>query len=159
MIKFYPVASTAPTRETLELQAAGAAPSSEEGGASKVVSNLINHIPAEAVGFYVFVVESIAKPSRTELFFAFLGALFLLIIVRWLAKATTWVWVTTIAAFVLWMFILDAGFLKALLPDLFPDPWGLIAAMFYSTAVTLLASAGKLSGTRDGLSETPVHAQ
>jgi hypothetical protein len=47
-------------------------------------------------------------------------------------------------AFLLWMLILEKGLIHFVFPNLLPVPLGLILAVFYSTAVTLLANAGKI---------------
>jgi len=104
--------------------------------------NLLKHIPGEASGFYLMAADSIDKPSLGTLGLIFALALVLLITVRWLAGASRWIMATTGVAFLLWMFILDNGFLHVALPTLLPDPLGLIIAVFYSTLITLLASAG-----------------
>jgi hypothetical protein len=51
---------------------------------------------------------------------------------------------TTILAFLVWMLVLKNGFLHMPLPNLLPDPLGLILAVFYSTLITVLAGAGKI---------------
>jgi hypothetical protein len=106
--------------------------------------NILKHIPGEASGFYLIAVDSLQNPGITSLWVIFILALILLIAVRWAADASKWVMGTTIAAFFLWMFVIDNGVFHVLFPTLLPDPWGLILAGFYSTLVTVLASTGKI---------------
>lgn len=109
-----------------------------------ISQNLLKHIPGEASGFYLLAVDSIKDPSTRDLGVIFALAFVLLVVVRWLAKASWGIQVTTILAFVLWMMIFDKGFLHVVLPNLLPPPMGLIVAVFYSMLITLLASAGKI---------------
>lgn len=104
--------------------------------------NLLKHIPGEASGFYLMAVDSMEKPSIGVVVLIFILALVLLVVVRWLAGASRWIMATTIIAFLLWMLVLDKGVLNLAFPGLIPDPLGLILAVFYSTLVTILASAG-----------------
>jgi hypothetical protein len=106
--------------------------------------NLLKHIPGEASGFYLLAVDSIKDPSFGNLGVIFSLSFVLLVVVRWLAKASSGIMITTILAFFLWMLIFDKGFLHAVWPNLLPAPMGLIVAVFYSMLVTLLASAGKI---------------
>jgi hypothetical protein len=106
--------------------------------------NLLKHIPGEASGFYIMAVDSIEKPSLSTVGLIFVMALILLLAVRQLADASRDIMLTTIGAFLLWMFIFDKGLLNMLFPNLLPDPLGLILAVFYSTLITLLAGAGKI---------------
>ena len=110
----------------------------------EVSQNLLKHIPGEASGFYLLSVDSLANPSHRDLGIIFGLALVLLVVVRWLAKASAGIMISTILAFGLWMLILDKGFLHVLWPNLLSAPMGLIVASFYSILVTLLASAGKI---------------
>ncbi|MDO8546031.1 MAG: hypothetical protein Q7R68_01595 [Nitrospirales bacterium] len=107
-------------------------------------NNLLKHIPGEASGFYLLAVDSIKEPSLGNLGLIFALAFVLLVVVRWLAKASAAIMITTILAFALWMLIFDKGFLHVILPSLLPAPMGLIVAVFYSMLITLLASAGKI---------------
>jgi hypothetical protein len=106
--------------------------------------NLLKHIPGEASGFYLLAAESIDQPSVGTLGLIFVLAFVLLVTVRWLARASRGIMITTVIAFLLWMFILDKGFLYVAFPKLIPTPLGLILALFYSILITLLASAGKI---------------
>lgn len=110
----------------------------------EVSENLLKHIPGEASGFYLLAVDSIKNPSLVNLGVIFTLAFVLLVVVRWLAKASLGIMITTVVAFVIWMFIFDKGFLHVIWPNLLPAPMGLIVAVFYSMLVTLLASAGKI---------------
>ena len=132
-------APPAARRRTLDAQ-----PSKREQNLLGASENLLKHIPGEASGFYLLAADSFTKPNARTLGLIFVLALALLVIVRWLAKVSAGIMVTTIIAFLLWMLILDKGFLHVAFPDLLPPPWGLILAVFYSTLVTLLASAGKI---------------
>jgi hypothetical protein len=104
--------------------------------------NLLKHIPGEASGFYLLAVDSITKPSLRTLGLIFVLALVLLVLVRWVAKASWAVLISTVIAFGLWMLILDQGFLHAAFPSLLPPPLGFIVAVFYSSVITILSSAG-----------------
>jgi hypothetical protein len=106
--------------------------------------NLLKHIPGEASGFYLLAADSLDKPNLGTLGLIFGLALILLVTVRWLANASRGIMVTTIIAFLLWMSIFDKGFIRVAFPTLLPHPLGLILAVFYSTFITLLASAGKI---------------
>ncbi len=106
--------------------------------------NLLKHIPGEASGFYLMAVDAVAKPRLATVGLIFVLSLVLLVVVRWLTNASKGIMFTTILAFLIWMLVLKNGFLYLLLPNLLPDPLGLIVAVFYSTLVTLLASAGKI---------------
>lgn len=109
-----------------------------------VSENLLKHIPGEASGFYLLAVDSMKQPSTRDLGIIFILAFVLLVAVRWLADASRGIMFTTIFAFMLWMLILDKGFLHVVFPNLLPAPMGLIVAVFYSMLITLLASAGKI---------------
>jgi hypothetical protein len=106
--------------------------------------NLLKHIPGEASGFYLLAVDSIENPSLGNLGLIFTLAFILLVVVRWLARASSGIMITTILAFVLWMLTFEKGFLHVLWPNLLPPPLGLIVAVFYTILITTLASAGKL---------------
>jgi hypothetical protein len=131
---------------------AGAQPQPPSGGgqqpqksnATVISENLLTHIPGEATGFYLLAVSALDKPTTGNLGVVFACALILLIVARWIAKASWVMMLTTIFAFLLWMLIFDKGFLHILAPNLLPNPLGLILAGFYSALITLLASAGKI---------------
>lgn len=106
--------------------------------------NLLKHIPGEATGFYVLAVSSVDNPTSGTLGIIFGCALVLLVVARWIAKASWMLMLTTIIAFFLWMQIYDKGFLHVLAPNLLPNPLGLILAGFYSALIALLANAGKI---------------
>ena len=124
--------------------AAGQPPGPPSGRQALVeaAQNLLKHIPGEASGFYLMAVSAFEKLSLATAGLICALALILLVVVRWLAKASAGIMWTTIGAFALWMLVLDKGFLNLAFPNLLPDPLGLILAVFYSTLVTLLASAG-----------------
>jgi len=111
----------------------------------KSAQNLLAHIPGEASGFYLMAVGAFNKPSVSTLVVVSLLAFILLVLVRWVAKASRGVMIASVLAFVIWMFVLDNGLFHVLFPDLLPTPLGLIIAVFYSAAVTTLANAGKLT--------------
>lgn len=133
------VLAAAPTTATTP-----APPPPTSGALVEASQNLLKHIPGEASGFYLLAVDSIKDPSLGNLGVIFSLAFVLLVVVRWLAKASPGIMITTILAFVLWMLIFDKGFLHVVWPNLLPAPMGLIVAVFYSTLVTFLASAGKI---------------
>jgi hypothetical protein len=107
--------------------------------------NVLAHIPGEASGFYLMAVGAIDKPPVGTLIFIFLLALILLVLIRWAAKATKGVMLTSVLAFGIWMLILDKGVLHVLMPTLLPGALGLVVAVFYSIVVTTLANTGKLT--------------
>jgi hypothetical protein len=115
--------------------------------AAKVIQNLLVHIPGEASGFYLMALDLIkdTQGKIVPLHSIYLGAMafVLLVVVRWLAGASWGVHLTTIGAFLLWMAVLDNGFLH-LNGWHFPGQFGLVVALFYSTLITLLGSAGKI---------------
>lgn len=106
------------------------------------LENLLMHIPGEASGFYLMAVGLFDQPSAGALWLIFAMALILLLVVRILAKASVWVIMTTLGAFLIWMFVLDQGIFHVLMPNLLPDPLGFVVALFYSALITLLASKG-----------------
>jgi hypothetical protein len=106
------------------------------------LENLLMHIPGEASGFYLMSVGLFTEPSAGALWLIFAMALILLVVVRLLAKASLWVMLTTLGAFIIWMFVLDQGIFHVLMPNLLPDPLGFVVALFYSAMITLLASKG-----------------
>lgn len=110
----------------------------------KASSNLLAHIPGEASGFYLLSAQSFDQPSIGNLGVLCVLSSVLLLAVRWCANASIAVIATSLIAFALWMFVLEQGFFRALIPDLLPDPLGLIVASFFSAIVTVLATAGKL---------------
>jgi hypothetical protein len=112
---------------------------------AKTTHNLLAHIPGEASGLYLLAVDSIEKPTVGVLAFVFALSLIVLVLVRWAAKASSAVMLTSVIAFLIWMLVFDEGLLRVLVPNLLPHPLGLIIAVFYSTIVTTLANAGKLS--------------
>ncbi|RMG63202.1 MAG: hypothetical protein D6715_11530 [Calditrichaeota bacterium] len=131
--------------------AAAAAPTGAEGvpatGRQALVEsaqNLLKHIPGEASGFYLMAVDSFDNPSLGTLAVLFILGFILLVAVRWAAGASRWIMATTIGAYLIWMLVLDKGFLHAAFPNLLPDPMGLIVAVFYSTLIATLAGAGKI---------------
>ena len=138
MMRFHAIVGAASDR------LGGAPATNGEQGAAAVAENIINHIPAEATAFYLMAVQALGEPTQLQLFIAFVLSLVLLIIVRWLGNASRAVWISTIVAFVLWMFLLDKGFLHPYWPRVLPDAWAPVIAGFYSTVVTLLASKGML---------------
>jgi hypothetical protein len=106
--------------------------------------NLLKHIPGEASGFYLLAAGAFEKPSVTTLGILFALALVILLVVRLSAKASIAITLTTLGAFVIWMFAIDQGFFQAAFPSLLPAPMGLVLAAFYSTIITTLAGAGKI---------------
>lgn len=106
--------------------------------------NLLKHIPGEASGFYLLAAGAFEKPSVTTLGILFVLALVILFVVRFAAKASVAVILTSLGAFAIWMFAIDQGFFQAVFPSLLPAPMGLVLAAFYSTIVTTLAGAGKI---------------
>jgi hypothetical protein len=123
-------------------------PEPAESPTAKVVQNLLVHIPGEASGFYLMGIDVVRDSSTREVsardaLVVGLMALVLLVVVRWLANATWAVMVTTIVAFLLWMSVIDHGFLRVYGLAL-PGKLGSAVALFYSALVTALASAGKL---------------
>lgn len=126
------------------------APPVDEAGIAKIAQNLLVHIPGEASGFYLMAMGAVKHEVEGSegaaqgyaLLFGILS-LVLLILVRWLASASRAVMVTSIIALLLWMAILDMGVLRLYHLGI-PGAAGAMVAAFYSTAVTLLASAGKL---------------
>jgi hypothetical protein len=114
---------------------------------AKAAQNLLVHIPGEASGFYLFAVDFLrsspteAIPAREALWVGGM-ALVLLVVVRWLANASLAILATTVVAFLIWMAVLDIGFLT--LNGFGLGKLGPAVAFFYSTLVTLLATAGKL---------------
>jgi hypothetical protein len=110
----------------------------------KSAQNLLLHIPGEASGLYLMAADAFEKPTSGTIIFIAISALIILILVRWLAGASRAVMMTSIAAFLIWMFVLDKGAFHILFPALLPNPLGLIIAVVYSTIITLLANAGKI---------------
>jgi len=120
------------------------APATRKTTLVEAAENLLKHIPGEASGFYLMAAESFQNPALSILGLIAVLAVILLVVVRWAAGASRGVMVTTIIAFIIWMFVLDKGILHVAFPNLLPDPLGLIVAVFYSTLITILAGAGKI---------------
>ena len=137
-MQFHSIDATVAEGEESQEQPGGTA-----GRSGEVAKNLLKHIPGEASGFYLIGAGAFENPGPMTLGALFAMALGLLLLIRFLAKASRGITVSTVIAFLLWMFIIDNGFLATLFPVL-PDPWGLILAGFYSTVITILASAGKI---------------
>jgi hypothetical protein len=110
----------------------------------KSAQNLLVHIPGEASGLYLMGVDAIDQLNGATAVFIAVLALVVLILVRWAANVSRAVLFTSIIAFLLWMFVLDKGVFNILFPNVFPSTLGLIAAVFYSTVVTILGNAGKI---------------
>jgi hypothetical protein len=133
-----------------EMGVVRAAPEADSTSA-KVMQNLLVQIPGEASGFYLMAVP-LAKDDKGAIGIGMallLGvlALGLLVLVRWLAAATTAVKITSIIAFFIWMMAIDQGFLKILFLDAGWDSVGTVGAILalaYTTVITILGSAGKL---------------
>jgi hypothetical protein len=127
------------------LAASGGGESANRAALVEGAQNLLKHIPGEASGFYLLAAGAFVSPSVTTLAVIFVLALVLLVVVRWAAGASTAIMTTTIVAFFIWMFVIDQGVFHVAFPALLPVPLGLIIAVFYSTLITTLASAGKIS--------------
>ncbi len=110
----------------------------------KSAQNLLLHIPGEASGMYLLASGAFNDPGTMTLSLLAAMSLVVLIIVRWLAGASTAVMITSVLAFVIWMFAFEVGAFHSMFVKVLPDPWGLIIALFYSTIITLLANAGKI---------------
>jgi hypothetical protein len=110
----------------------------------KSAQNLLLHIPGEASGLYLMAADAFDKPSTGAIIFIAILALIILIVVRWAAGASKAVMVTSVVAFLIWMFVLDKGVFQLLLPDLLPNPLGLIIAVAYSSLITTLGNAGMI---------------
>ena len=124
-------------------KAAGTPP--DPGKLAKTAQNILAHIPGEASGFYLMAVDAFeTRPGKGTLAVISILSFAILLLVRWVAKASWAVMLTSIGAFVIWMLVLDQGFLHAVFPDLLPGPLGLIVAVFYSLVITTLANAGKI---------------
>ena len=107
--------------------------------------NLLKHIPGEASGFYLISAGAFPDPGSVTLGILAVMALAILVLVRLLAKASSGILLSSVVAFLLWMLVIDNGFLAVAFPGLLPDPWGLILASFYSIVITVLATAGKIT--------------
>lgn len=127
----------------------GATPAGNAGGngetLQKSAQNLLLHIPGEASGLYLMAADAFDKPNAGTITFIAVMALVILIVVRLVAGASRAVMITSVIAFLIWMFVLDKGVFHILFPDLLPNPLGLIIAVAYSTIITLLANAGKIN--------------
>jgi len=134
----------APVKQPTTATPQPVAPATRKETLVEVAQNLLKHIPGEASGFYLMAVDSFQNPTLSILGLIAALAAILLVVVRWAAGASPGVMVTTIIAFVIWMFVLDKGILHVAFPNLLPDPLGLIVAVFYSTLITVLAGAGKI---------------
>ena len=115
--------------------------------ATEIAKNLLKHIPGEAAGFYTLGVSMFEDSAKGPLSLGILFALslILLLIVRITAKASISILITSIAAFLIWMYVIDEGFLKLILEDWgIAAPWGAVVAAFFTAVVTVLASSGKI---------------
>lgn len=107
--------------------------------------NLLKHIPGESSGFYLISAGALGQ-SASELGLAvlFFLSFLILVLVRWMAGASFWIFVTSIGAFIIWMSVIEGGYIsKVYLSDI-EGVWGFIVASFYSIIVTVLASSGRL---------------
>jgi hypothetical protein len=138
--KLYPFCSAGP-----ELPAEPTAAERRESLA-RTSENLLKHIPGEATGFYVIAVSAFDKQSTLNLGIIFFCSLALLVLIRWLARTSRGVMVSTIIAFFIWMLIIDNGFIYLLIHTNLPGfpirSWGWVAAAFYTAVITILADAG-----------------
>ncbi|MDX2043551.1 MAG: hypothetical protein SF097_20205 [Acidobacteriota bacterium] len=122
-----------------------ATPTDPKEALKKTAQNLLAHIPGEASGLYLMAVDAMPDPlSKSSLAIVFTLSFTILVLVRWMAGASKGIMLTSIGAFMIWMLVLDKGLLHTLFPNLLQDPLGLVVAVFYSTAITILANAGKL---------------
>ena len=114
----------------------------------KVVSNLLGHVPTEAVALSTtlapFVVDhEQAVASRAWTLFA--GSLILMVFVRYVNKASPAIWVTSLIAFALWMSLVPYSPLVYIFPWIKTDPVEIVmVSAVFSAIVTVAASAGKL---------------
>ena len=113
-----------------------------------IVNNILAHVPTEAVTFVASTTPLVVingKPDAVNAWVVFALAALITWLVRWLGKATRWVWITTIVAFFLWMSLVPSGALYlacSFIRDI-QIPLMLLAAGF-SAIITILASAGKI---------------
>jgi len=116
-----------------------------QDGLSKTAQNLLVHIPGEAIGFYIMAVDALENPSHGTIILLAVLSFVLLVLVRWVAKASKGVWISTIAAFLVWMCAMEKGVFHVLMPDLCQPPVGIILAGFLSAVITILANQGGLT--------------
>ena len=144
MIQFNSISSSSPS----VAQEANVQKEAQENSLAESSKNLLKHIPGEASGFYLIAAGAFEEPGVIALGVLFSLSMIILVLVRKIANASKWIYATTVGAFIIWMFVIDGGFLAELVKIKFPmfevGPWGLIVAMFYSIVVTLAANAGKI---------------
>lgn len=139
-LSFSPISSAAGRADTSNAISPASADAKDK--LQKSAQNLLVHIPGEASGLYLMAVDAFDKPSSAIIIFIATMALIILIVVRWAAGVSRGAMITSVLAFLIWMFVLDKGVFQMLFPSLLPNPLGLIIAVVYSTIITTLANAG-----------------
>ena len=125
-------------------------PASEEPGeprqdtTQKAIQNLLNHLPAEATGLYLAGLNAVGDEAGTAAVVAVaVVSLAVLLLVRWLAKASTNVIIASVLGFVIWVYAIGNGPFQAFGVELVQG-LGTFAIIAYSTIITILATAGKI---------------
>ncbi len=124
----------------------GIQPQQNGSNLQKTAQNLLVHIPGEATGFYLLCLANFNNPpskaAPLDLWILFGLSFVLLMLVRLLAKASIGVILSSIVAFIIWMFIIDEGIFNVLYGSFISVPWKLVIAAFYTAVITILANAG-----------------
>ncbi|MCS7179527.1 MAG: hypothetical protein RML46_06360 [Anaerolineae bacterium] len=106
------------------------------------VQNLLTHLPAEATGLYLAGLDAVGRDAHAGvLILVALVSMGVLLLVRYLAKASRANIITSVIAFVIWVYALGYGPFQAFgLPPV--RGFGAFLIIAYSTIVTILSSRG-----------------
>lgn len=106
------------------------------------LQNLLTHLPAEATGVYLAGLDAVGpNASAGVLTVIALVSLGILLLIRYLARASTANIITSVIAFVIWVYALGHGPFQAFgLPPV--QGLGAFLIIAYSTIVTILANKG-----------------
>ncbi len=106
------------------------------------LQNLVNHMPAEATALYIAGLDAVGNDATPlALIIVAVVALPVLLLVRILAKASTAVMISSIIAFIIWVYALGNGPFQALNLSFTPGI-GAFLVIVYSTIITILANKG-----------------
>jgi hypothetical protein len=114
----------------------------EEPPLKKAIQNLLNHIPGEAATVYLAGLDVLGDDaSLLALTLMAVGGLAVLLLVRFLAKASHAVKVTSAIAFVIWVYAIGGGPFDKL--GMQVQGLGAFLVLVFSTVVTVIATYTK----------------
>ncbi len=114
----------------------------KKDAARDAVKNLLSHLPGEATGLYIAGLDALGKNATTApLVIVAVVSLGVLVLVRYLARASISVTIASMITFVIWVYALGNGPFQSLgLPLV--QGIGAFLVISYSTILTILASSG-----------------